>query len=625
MLCEMQAPQRGLEYSEEQLPGVGSFFTLRMSNHLHPRLKIFLTLLLFATATPAHAQSTQAEEKPADSIRGIVINSVTHEPIGRALVYSPDNRFATMTNSDGRFEFTLTQSQDSNENKSVPANSTTMTQCVGGSCTTYSSNGGQARPTQLMARKPGFLNDPNGIQNLPQELSGKELTISLTPEALVVGRVVLPSSEPSDEIQLEIYRRQVQDGRAHWISAGSVSTRSNGEFRFADLSAGSYKLLTREELDRDPLTFEPRGQQYGYPPVYFPNAKDFDGAQTIQLTAGQIFQADISLVKHAYYPIKVAVTNAAENVRGLGIVVSAQGHRGPGFALGYNSRDQMIEGLLPDGNFTLEAASFGPNAASGQLNISVKGAAVEGPRMTLVPNGTISVNVQEEFTSENTSSERVAFERRGTRRNVYVRLEPADDFGQERGAGMRNASGAADDALVIEGVQPGRYWVRVDASRGSVASVTSGTTDLQHHLLIVGPGGSSSPIEITLRDSTAELDGTVEGMPGANPSTTASQATLPPAIQSARMAADGSFGHVYCVPLPDSSGEFKDIGVAPDGKFGPRDLSPGTYRVLAFDHREELEYRDPEAMRAYDAKGLLVRLVAGQKEHLQLPLIVNSE
>jgi hypothetical protein len=622
----MQAPHRGAwEYFEEQLPGVGSFFRLRMSKHLHPRLKIFLTLLLsLAIATPAHPQSTQAEEKPADSIRGLVINSVTHEPIGRALVYSPDNRFATMTNSEGRFEFKLVQpeAEEGKENKPVPGDATTMTQCVGGSCTTYSSTGGQSRPTQLMARKPGFLNDPNGIQNLSQEPAGKELTISLTPEALVVGRVVLPSSEPSDEIQLEIYRRQVQDGRAHWIPAGSVSTRSNGEFRFAELSAGSYKLLTREQLDRDPLTFDPRGQQYGYPPVYFPNATDFAAAQTIQLTAGQIFQADISLVKHAYYPIKVAVANAAENVRGLGIVVSAQGHRGPGYALGYNHRDQTIEGLLPDGNFTLEAASFGPNAASGQLNISVKGAAVEGPGMTLVPNGAISVNVQEEFTSsENTSSERVVIHRGGPRRNVYVRLEPADDFGQERGAGMRNASGPTDDSLAIEGVQPGRYWVRVDASRGFVASVTSGTTDLQHHLLAVGPGGSSSPIEITLRDSTAELDGTVEGMPTAS----ASQGTAPPAIQSARMAADGSFGHVYCVPLPDSSGEFKDIGVAPDGKFGPRDLSPGTYRVLAFNHREELEYRDPEAMRAYDAKGLLVRLVPGQKEHLQLPLIVNSE
>jgi len=616
---------------EEQLPGVGSFFTLRMSKHLHPRLKILSTLLLLATATPVHAQSTQAEEKPADTIRGVVINSVTHEPIGRTLVYSPDNRFATMTNSEGRFEFTPAQPEDGNENKSVPANSTTTTTCVAGACTTYSSNRGQSRPSQLMARKPGFLDDPNGIQNLSQEPAGKEVTISLTPEALVVGRVVLPSSEPSDEIQLEIYRRQVQDGRAHWVLTTSVSTRSNGEFRFAELSAGSYKLLTREQLDRDPLTFDPRGQLYGYPPVYFPNATDFAAAQTIQLTAGQIFQADISLVKHAYYPIKVAVANAGENARGLGIVVSAQGHRGPGYALGYNNRDQMIEGLLPDGNFTLEAASFGANAASGQLNISVKGAAVEGSRMTLVPDGAISVSVQEEFTSnENTGSEHVVTRPAGPRRNVYVRLEPADDFGQERGAGMRNASGPTDDSLAIEGVQPGRYWVRVDASRGFVASVTSGTTDLHHHLLVVGAGGSSAPIEITLRDSTAELDGIVEGMPAADASSSASPTASPGTavvrFGSARFAApDGSFGHVYCVPLPDSSGEFKDIGVAPDGKFGPRDLSPGTYRVLAFDHREELEYRDPEAMRAYDAKGLLVRLVAGQKEHLQLPLIVNSE
>ena len=110
MLCEMQAPQRGLEYSEEQLPGVGLFFKLRMSKHFHPRLKIFLTLLLsLQSQRPPIAQSTQAEEKPADTIHGVVINSVTHEPIGRALVYSPDNRFATMTNSEGRFEFTLAQ------------------------------------------------------------------------------------------------------------------------------------------------------------------------------------------------------------------------------------------------------------------------------------------------------------------------------------------------------------------------------------------------------------------------------------------------------------------------------------------------------------------------------------
>jgi hypothetical protein len=48
--------------------------------------------------------------------------------------------------------------------------------------------------------------------------------------------------------------------------------------------------------------------------------------------------------------------------------------------------------------------------------------------------------------------------------------------------------------------------------------------------------------------------------------------------------------------------------------------------MLAFDRPQpELEYRNPETMRAYDAKGQLVRLVAGQKEHLHLQLISTSE
>jgi hypothetical protein len=48
--------------------------------------------------------------------------------------------------------------------------------------------------------------------------------------------------------------------------------------------------------------------------------------------------------------------------------------------------------------------------------------------------------------------------------------------------------------------------------------------------------------------------------------------------------------------------------------------------VLAFDRPQpELEYGDPEAMRAYDAKGQLVRLVPGQKEHLQMQLTSSNE
>src|SRR5258705_2306394 len=40
-----------------------------------------------------------------DSVHGTVINGRTHEPIARALVYTPDNRYATLTDDRGHFEF----------------------------------------------------------------------------------------------------------------------------------------------------------------------------------------------------------------------------------------------------------------------------------------------------------------------------------------------------------------------------------------------------------------------------------------------------------------------------------------------------------------------------------------
>jgi len=593
-----------------------------MSKHLFPQclletLTFAIVISLWcASVSHAPAQSAQPENKQTDSVRGIVVNSVTREPVGRALVFSNDNRYATMTDGEGRFEFTFPPEQTA-DNKEAASESAGVASTV--------NNRRPNRPEMLMARKPGFLGERNGPPTWRSPIAGKELTIELTPEALIVGRVALPTSEPSDTIQLEIYRRHVQNGRAHWSRASSASTRASGEFRFAELSAGSYKLLTRELMDRDPVTFDPRGQQYGYPPIYFPNATDFTAAQTIQLAAGQVFQANISLVKHPYYPIKVAVTNVPPGVAGLSIVVSPMGHRSPGFALGYNNEDQMILGTLPDGNYSLEASSYAPNPASGLLNISVRGSAVEGVRMTLVPNGAIGVNVKEEFTSsEESSSQGVIISNgqtrepmREPRRYLNVYLEPADDFGNGGGSSFRRPSGPEDDSLAIDGVQPGRYWVRTNSSRGFVAAISSGTTDLQHHPLVVGLGGSGAPIEITVRDSAAEIDGTVEGV-----------ALTPSASENAdpRLQGDTSSPHVYCIPLPDSSGEFREVWVPPDGKFGPQEMPPGTYRVLAFDRPQpELEYHNPEAMRAYDAKGQVVRLVAGQKEHLHLQLISSVE
>ena len=85
-------------------------------------------------------------------------------------------------------------------------------------------------------------------------------------------------------------------------------------------------------------------------------------------------------------------------------------------------------------------------------------------------------------------------------------------------------------------------------------------------------------------------------------------------------------GHVYCLPLPDSTGQFRSGTVGRDGKFDLRQIPPGSYRVLAFERpQRELEYFSRETMHAYDGKGQVVRIGAGQKEQITLQLISTSE
>jgi hypothetical protein len=309
------------------------------------------------------------------------------------------------------------------------------------------------------------------------------------------------------------------------------------------------------------------------------------------------------------------------------------GQRGPGYELGYNNRDQAIEGMLPNGTYTVEASSVKRNdtAMSGSLDITIHGAPVAGAvMMTLLPAASVGIAVKEEFTSETETGTPGGLgfapgnrgnRRLGPRRYLNVVLEPADDFGLRRGA-VGAPSGAGDDSLALENVESGRYWVRVTSSRGFAASIRSGTTDLRERPLEVGVGGSASPIEITMRDDSAAIDGLVEGVP-ASGGGGVSISDGGPELSIAGMATPA---HVYCIPMPDSGGAFTEVYVSADGSFQSSQLPPGAYRVLAFDRPQtDLEYRNPEAMRAYDSKGPVVRLAGGQQEHLRLQLIPTEQ
>jgi hypothetical protein len=558
----------------------------------------FLVFGWVAGATLAIAQSLQADDQK-NTVRGTVINAVTHEPIGRALVSSPGEQMATLTDAEGHFEFALPKAGD-------------LSPGPGQLRRTRSGPGG---PLWLTARKPGFLDRPNEAGQA-QAVPGGEVTISLTPEALIKGRVILSTGDPALGIEIQIFSRQVQEGAPRWVLGAQARANSNGEFRFAELSPGPYKLVTRELRDDDPADTVAGGQVYGFAPVYYPGVPDFASAGTIQLTAGQNFQADLSIVRQPYFPVKIPVANA-ERITGMKIIVSVQGHRGPEYSLSYNAGKRMIEGLLPNGNYVVEAASFGPLSETGAVNLAVAGASVEGPSLELIRNSSVRLQVTEEF-SDTTSARPTGswsdgqrtFSLHGPRAYLQVRAEAADDFAPQGTVTLRPPMAPGDDSLVIDGLAPGRYWLRATSSRGYVAAATMGGVDLLHQPFTVVPG-PSTPIEITMRDDSAQIDGTVEDV-------SAGSTTYP--------GASPLLAFVYCVPLPDSPGQFQQLGVSTDGAFHSQTMTPGTYRVMAFKSAQpNLPYRDPEAMRAYDSTGQVVRLGAGQKSSVQLQINSGNE
>jgi hypothetical protein len=556
-----------------------------------------ITVVALFLAVSARTQSfAQSNQDSSGNISGSVLNNVTHEPIGRALVYSPDGRFATFTDDHGHFELNGVGSVTS----------------AGGSIV-YSS-------PMLQAKKPGYLSDSmqrGGSFIAPGQ---KEITLSLVPEALIVGRVKFPNAETADRVQVQLYRRDVREGFVQWALLTATETRSDGEFRFAGLRAGAYKVFTLESQEQDPLTAVPNGPVFVFPPRYFAAASDFATADTIQVRAGETFTANIALESQRYFDVKIPVVALDPGTpAGLAVSVYAQGHRGPGFELGYDPSQGAITGSLPNGGYTIEASSYGPTAATGMVNITVANRPVIGPVLAVTPNTNIEVNIHQDMTG----AEDARRSPNGGSQNqpaAYVMLISAEDVSSQRGAG--NIYQAQGNPPVLAGVAPGRYWVQVQAGEGYPAYLTSGSRDLLRLPLIVPYGASVPPINITMRYDTGEVETTIEPSAKQSSATTAGIAANSVTVLPA-MAQPGSVS-VYCIPLDSSGSPDRGFSTWIGGRYVRRQLAPGDYLVLAFDTPQQFEYRNPVAMRAYENKGKVVHVSPGQKTQVQVPLIESE-
>jgi hypothetical protein len=568
---------------------------------------VLVAAFLSCSALPIKCAAGAADDPI--TVHGVVLNRVTHAPVHRALVYTFDEKFATLTDDRGRFELKLpiSQNQLGEDMHHFASGDTQAAQKLANTGLSFS----------FSARKPGFA---DGSGSFDAETTAEPVTIYLEPQGLIVGKVSASALTSVLRFHLLLFRREVRDGQERWEQAGTFSTWVNGEFRFRELSAGTYKLCSQEQLDRDLQPMAGNQELFGYPATFFPNAFDFSSAAVIRVAPGETVEANIAVTRKPYYNVKIPVANGAANR--ISVTVFPLAHPGPGFSLGYDASEQAIVGSMPDGTYTVSATAYGKPLAYGTTTLVVRGAAVDGPALNLLPTSSVAVHLSEFFKSARSAPEDQSDGNslvHARRNNPQVILVPTEEFSSTRT--LVAQSGAEPDSLEIPDVVPGQYALQVSPRSGYLFSAVYGGVDVLHEPLLIslGPG---YPLELTLRDDGARIDGTMED--SANATDSRRYNNVPPFLRGG-VPSFRPPRFVYFVPTIGSSGQFRATGTGPDSTFTVEQLPPGEYLALIFaSQHPELRFGGAEIVSQFASYGQIFQAAPEQKLRLTLKVVPDE-
>lgn len=191
----------------------------------------------------------------------------------------------------------------------------------------------------------------------------KDLTIRLTPQAVVSGTVLDADGVPVANVYVHVSRRSWRDGKRALVFSGGAQSNDAGEFRISALAAGDYLLCARPHELAVPPSGDPAGDKvkHIYVPTWHPGVADAGSAAALHLAAGE---------EHT----GVAITlRSSAVVKVSGRVVQPKSDLSVAIVqlMGMDDADAMDTGGLapangPDGAFTI------PNVPPGSYRIQAQ-------------------------------------------------------------------------------------------------------------------------------------------------------------------------------------------------------------------------------------------------------------
>lgn len=551
----------------------------------------FPLILFIAFVTSIGAGQTQPPpaqtQKITNVIEGVILNEITKEPLRRVEVRlvgtldggptgitgtpPPESTTAATTDAQGRFRF---------ENVAP----------------------GRYR---IVYQRQGFIGQAGGLGGMG--MPGSDFIVvtsalelirfryTLTPQAILAGRVLDEDGEPVQGAQVMVLTKRFQNGRRQWVRfGGGQPSDDRGEFRVPNIPPGKVVLAVQPGMS--PFGFNMPGRMVRAAPetapviTYYPKAVTLEQATPIEVKAGaEIANLDVRIQRSKVYSIR-------------GKALGVDGGPLEGFYVSLQPVDEPPM-PFPQGRFM--------QRQNGEFEIAS------------VTNGSYIMSLQfRQPGSEQSSfaSERIEISgkdvdgitiqaRRGARVSGFVAFEGPGEKPQLGGnrvslvpveQRMMSSSGMPlptkdDGSFILTNVPPGRYQLQsfgpVMNGTYRAGTVVNGKTTRGN--IIEVSGTDLNDVRILYRKDGGSIRGTVAGL----------------------SSSDNGGQPMIAVMLPldkelvqyASSGEMVAM-ISRAGIFQFMNVPPGEYRLWAFRNYESGALLDPEIYQKVESQAARVTI-----------------
>jgi large repetitive protein len=432
----------------------------------------------------------------------------------------------------------------------------------------------------LFAEKEGFARQAYGSRGNPlagitlslapgQEMN--DLPFDLIPGSTISGKILDAAGDPVQKATVLALQPIYQRGVKEYIPLGSTVSGENGEYKLANLSAGTYVLSAASRGGEGIATF-------------YPNSIGIKTSPAVTVApASDIAGKDIRLLKVPTFRVagKLAPQNSTASIAWLTPKSAGATALVSRMAAPIDSDGSFVFPYTPSGAYVLTATELdGVAAASAPLSINVGAQNLEGivltPQSTGELSGTISMSLAGAPLPQ----------------GMQVVLEAADSLMPR----PPRADVSGDGKFTLKNLAAGRYIAHVQMPDALyVRSVRYRGSDVTENGFEFG-AGIPAPLLIALSASGAVVDGAVRGPDG----------TPVPGVV------------VALVPALRRYSRYKETTTDQNGAFTIPGVAPGEYKIYSWDRIETGAYQNADWLRQDEQKGRSI--VTKQDGHETLSL-----